>query len=341
MPRKTLLILIVCSGIHVASACGNEYALKAIDLPVKGGRLDIHRLINNPDDFDLPYWTHREGGNMPSVRYKLADSIATLLRLKTGNGYLTWPEMQTAFQKGIDHRLLSDYAWYELKVGDKANAVKLLEKLYARFPSEYNIVANLGTAYEVTGENEKALGLLRKAVAINPQSHHGSEWIHIRILEQKVTATPDYTQIIGLPAGQNYREWLSGKNYHLAMPADTLMIQIAYQLHERISFVPFPDPIVGQLILDFGDLVAMTYSKEEAAPFYERALLYDPKLFNTIAARRATHTFPLLAGAIVAKRKNGFDWLYIGAAVILVIGAVVYFSRRRKDQPITVSSDKA
>jgi tetratricopeptide (TPR) repeat protein len=191
---------------------------------------------------------------------------------------VTWNELQNAQDKGVDYKLLSDFAWYELRIGNQQNAVKLLEALYEKHPNEYNILANLGTSYEVIGKNEKALELLKKAVAINPASHRGSEWIHIKILEQKVSATPDYTQIINLGI-KDYKQWITEKSYTGSLPADSLMIQLAFQLHERISFIPNPDPIVGQLVLDFSDLVAINRKKKtESIPFYNYAVQYAPSL---------------------------------------------------------------
>src|SRR5688572_26731183 len=81
-----------------------------------------------------------------------------------------------------------------------------------------------------------------------------------------------------LGADKDSTEWISGGSYNREMTPDCLMRQLAYQLHERISFVPDPDPIVGQLVFDFADLVALAYSISKAKPFYMYAITYDPAL---------------------------------------------------------------
>lgn len=208
---------------------------------------------------------------------------------------VSWSYLQRCLEKNVDYKLLSDYAWNCLRVysvselsgaaGKRETAIKLLQALYEKYPAEYNIVANLGTAYELTGENEKALTLLKRAVEINPASHHGSEWIHIKILEEKVKSTPGYNKIINLTVPNDYREWLTGQFYDKSMKADSLMIQLAYQLHERIGFVAPTDPIVGQLVLDFADLVAITHPPYKALEFYRFATTYDPTLAMQVSTR--------------------------------------------------------
>ncbi len=161
----------------------------------------------------------------------------------------------------------------------------MLEKLYAEHPEEYNIVVNLGTAYEVAGNNAKALELLQKAVALNPDSHFGSEWIHVNILVQKTAAKPDYAKIIGLGI-DNFPAWLTNRAYTFPRAADSLKLQISYQLHERIGLIPPPDDIIGRLVIDFADIVAKTSSYNEAIPFYEYGANYSTSLQLLVTARK-------------------------------------------------------
>ena len=48
-----------------------------------------------------------------------------------------------------------------------------------KYPNEYVVIANLGTTYELMGNNEKALEYIKKGMKLNPRSHNGSEWIHV------------------------------------------------------------------------------------------------------------------------------------------------------------------
>jgi tetratricopeptide (TPR) repeat protein len=338
-------IFLVCSILIIrplsSISCGNEYYQQRSDIPIVKGKLQLRHLLFHDGEV-LPYWYQRFGDNVFDRRGELAKKIKPGI---TGANYLielSWADLESALNRNVDYKLLSDFAWHELRVGNKDNAVKLLEALYEKHPNEYNIVANLGTAYEVTGKNEMALALLKKAVAINPASHHGSEWIHVKILEQKVNAKPDYKHILDLKSGNNFTQWLSGSTYDKSITPDSLMIQLAYQLHERISFISDPDPVVGQLLFDFADLVAISRSISEAKPFYRYAVTYDSSLISKekerilIGEGEATEAVETTSTDVVmssAKKPVAAtsQWIYI-AVVTVVVGAVALYlvSRKKK-----------
>lgn len=251
-----ILILLLPGRSH---ACINEYYRTDLPLATKG-RLDLYGLLNRKGDLH-PYWKHGFGEYMPS-----ADSREDSQSPKPA------------------YKVASDLAAHQLRTHQIADAVKLLEQLYAQHPNEYNIVANLGTAYELTGENAKALALLRKAAAMNPGAHQGSEWIHVKILEQKTSSLP-YKSIINLGV-QDFSQWIIDKQYVFPRPADILAIQIAYQLHERIAFIAAPDSIIGQLVLDFADIIAKGDARDSSIAFYDYAARYAPTLQATVRARK-------------------------------------------------------
>jgi tetratricopeptide (TPR) repeat protein len=274
-PIPFLFILSISSLLSFA--CGNEYTRS--EMPFYNKKLQLNVLLHRADEM-APYWYH--GQNMDG--FKRYSELGKAIRKADWDFRhemdMTPAVIQRLFDKEVDYKILSDYGWNTLKFGKCDNAVKLLEALYEKYPNEYNIVANLGTAYEVASDNVKALALLKKAVEINPQSHYGSEWIHLKILEQKVSSTPDYKKILDLNVPNNFNEWLgSGTNfYHKEISPDSLMVQIAYQLHERISFIRPTDPIIGKLVFDFAELVALVHPPYKAIEFYDYAARYDPSL---------------------------------------------------------------
>lgn len=292
--RRFLAILLLSPALSFA--CLNEYFRN--ELPLTDNKINLSALLDHPDRVAYPYWHH--GYEFDISLYPLRDSLA-----KVGLDKL-------------DYKSLSDYAVIQLKIGDRKKALELMEQLYAKYPNEYNIIANLGTAYEVTGNNEKALELLKKAVAINPISHHGSEWIHIAILEQKL-GNKQYDQIINLGI-KDFSQWLNDKNYVFTRPADSLKIQLAYQLHERIAFIPLPDSIIGQLVLDFADIVAKTESKDTAIAFYDFAAKYSPALQPAIAARK---TFLQEEKKTV---QNTFRWASVVWAIPLISFVLIFLA---------------
>ncbi|HEX2630380.1 MAG TPA: BTAD domain-containing putative transcriptional regulator, partial [Chitinophagaceae bacterium] len=214
--KQFLIALIAYVSPAVALACGNEYYHHQL-LPVdKTGKLSLDAILRHTNGGKIgyyPYWQNGKYSKNDIIKQLnwLSQKIDARAALLTVGPSLRWVDLEKALQRNVSYELLSDYAWNELRVGNKENAVKLLERLYAKHPNEYNIVANLGTAYEVTGKDAKALEYLKKAVAINAASHYNSEWIHIKILEQKLSTKPDYKTIIGLKAGEDYTAWLVTK----------------------------------------------------------------------------------------------------------------------------------
>lgn len=292
---KRLFFIGLILSPAMSFACLNEYYIT--ELPLTDNKINLSALLDNPDRVAYPYWHH--GFSDVSLEVH-RDSLKKI-----------------GIDK-LDYKGLSDYAVLELKIGDKKKALELMEQLYAKHPTEYNIIANLGTAYELTGNNEKALELLKKAVAINPRAHHGSEWIHVGILEQKL-GSKQYDQIINLGI-KDFSQWLNDKSYAFTRPADSLKIQIAYQLHERIGFIARPDSIVGQLVLDFADIVAKTESKDTAVAFYDYAAKYSPSLQQTITARKA------FLQEEKKEVKNTFRWASVVWAIPLLSFFMILFA---------------
>ena len=326
--RAFLFCLCCVPTVQFTYACGNEY-YQSIQLPLKHDSLLLSHLLIAPGKFDRPYWWNGFAENIAATR----DSLYSAMANKAG----VYPESigskyATIVQKLLiagEFKLLSDYAWYELRVGDKKRSLLLLEELYKKYPNEYNIVANLGTAYEVTGNNSKALELLKRAVEINPRSHYNSEWIHIKILEQKIAAQPDYKKIINLDIN-DFASWLRDNKYQFPQHPDSLKKQLAYQLHERISFIGPPDPVVAQLVLDFADIVAKHDGHAAAIPFYEYAPVYGKDDMKAITTSRKEISAQTKREIETTFRRASIIWAIPLLAFVLIF--IAWLRSRRNDR---------
>lgn len=140
-------------------------------------------------------------------------------------------------------------AYFYMK--DFSRALKLSEKLYTKFPNTYNVVINHAVALELNERYEEALKILKKAIKINPDSHHGSEWMHVKILEFLVSGSNDYSRsILGFDFG----------NDTIPKPVAKVginMVGLEFQLNERIYFVKKPNKLFGSLLFDLGNLVIL------------------------------------------------------------------------------------
>jgi tetratricopeptide (TPR) repeat protein len=163
------------------------------------------------------------------------------------------------------YKLLSDYAVYLLKGGKTEEALQIFISLAYHFPDQYELAANLGTAYELSGNPDSALVYIQKGMKLNPNAHEGSEWVHVKILETKIKqkTQPDYlvsNTVLNLSADQE--------------KDPKICDQILIQLHERFPFCPGPDSIMASLLVDLGDCYANTVSIEIAKGVYELAQKY-------------------------------------------------------------------
>jgi tetratricopeptide (TPR) repeat protein len=173
------------------------------------------------------------------------------------------------------HHRLEDYSDYGVALvylGRYREAQAVFEAIEAQRPGLYATAANLGTTYELLGQNERALHWITRAVQLNPKSHEGSEWIHVNILKAKLRGPAGITsqQLLGTDFGRGLAPTTT-----LAEP-ELLQLRAAlyYQLTERLSFVPAPDPVVARLLFDLGNIYALTVSLEEADPVFEQARAY-------------------------------------------------------------------
>jgi len=152
-----------------------------------------------------------------------------------------------------------------IKLNRLDEAEKILSGLLKKYPSDYSVVVNLGTLYELQGKNVKALEYIKKAVTLNPGSHGGSEWFHIKVLEFKLKNTrPENIK------GEDILKLHSIKRNPYDVAAE-----IEYQLQERIPFTPAPDLMMAKILQEYGNFLADSISLSGAYIMYEIAMDYD------------------------------------------------------------------
>ncbi|RYD39668.1 MAG: hypothetical protein EOP85_15560 [Verrucomicrobiaceae bacterium] len=143
----------------------------------------------------------------------------------------------------------------ELLSGNYDRAIGLLQQIEADHPGRYSTAANLGTAYELQDDLESALKWIQEGVRRNPDSHHGSEWLHVEILKARIELrnNPSYLhdrRLIPLPETFTDSTPISvGGHTHTAQAIGEA---IFYQLQERLVFVKDPDPVIADLMFTFG-----------------------------------------------------------------------------------------
>ena len=225
-----------------------------------------------------------------------------------------------------DFRRRSDYAAVLIHRGDSRKAVEILESIERSNPGEYRVAANLGTAFELSGELDKAKQWIREGMRRNPRSHHGTEWLHLRILDarQALARNPHWLKsnsVTGLDFGLEAKPRVPTRWPENSGSAEDVIRALIYQLHERMAFVPAPDPLVGSLISDLGSMLMIYRTVDVAIPVFDLALTYRPLGADRVTERKS------LSEEIVRSRTDprselrlvlmGIATLTIGAAAVL------------------------
>jgi tetratricopeptide (TPR) repeat protein len=73
-----------------------------------------------------------------------------------------------------------------IRLGQPEMAVKLLGPVISKFPNNYGIHANLGTAYHLLGRYTEAEKEIARDLEINPDGHFGLEKYHLALLQYLV-----------------------------------------------------------------------------------------------------------------------------------------------------------
>ncbi|MDV7699211.1 tetratricopeptide repeat protein [Chryseobacterium soli] len=180
--------------------------------------------------------------------------------------------LEKQYQETKDIDYLSDKGYVLITLGRYQEAIDLYKKIEAVQPNRYSTASNMGTAYELIGNDAEALHWIEKSIAINSKSHEHSEWIHVNILKAKLKGKNAYTSkfLVGTDFGNGKLPVSSLSKKELY----ALREQLYYQLNERISFVTPKDVVVAQLLFDLGNISYLYSDKDDAMEDYKMAQEY-------------------------------------------------------------------
>lgn len=181
-------------------------------------------------------------------------------------------ELQNLYKKTKDLDYLSDVG-YVLTIQKKyKEALEIYFKIEKIQPNRYSTASNIGTIYELTGENKKALEWIKKAIKINSKSHKESEWLHVNILEAKINSEKNLTSDFLI--NTNFGNDTIPKSKFTKKERLKLMDALYYQLNERVTFINPKDEIIGELLFALGNLAVLNNNNYEAIEIYKKAIEY-------------------------------------------------------------------
>lgn len=180
--------------------------------------------------------------------------------------------LDSLYRKTNNIEYLSDIGVVYIYLKQYDKAIKLYFDIEKLSPNRYSTASNIGTAYELKGQNEEALHWIQKALKIDPNSHQGSEWIHLNILKAKIGGEGFYNSksLLNVDFGNN-TEPKAGLD---SIEQENLWDALYYQLNERTTFVKPKDKIVAQLMFDFGNILFLQKRYFDANVAYIEAESY-------------------------------------------------------------------
>lgn len=177
----------------------------------------------------------------------------------------------------VDKNTTVYHAVKSIVEGHTHQAIEILLQKEKERPNLYETASNLGTAYELDGNYNEALKYIGKALAINPQSHHGTEWLHFFILKSKIELQENselFSNSRLLPLPKTFKESSSIEIDGVKRTIKDLRKALIYQLKERVIFVKPKDKIVAELLYTLGKIEAQIRVLDEAKQLFELSTLY-------------------------------------------------------------------
>lgn len=207
--------------------------------------------------------------------------------------------------------------------GKYQEAIAHFTQLEADSPGRYSTAVNLGTIYELAGDSELALQWISEGMRRNPDSHYGTEWLHVAILETKLKLKQDpyYLQhhhIIELPEGRDVPIAIGQNQY----PGREVRSALNYQLSERMLLVKPPDAIVSDLLYSYGILQARQKDLESAIPLLELSREYGSAMPQVL--QRTLNDYRSLVRHRILRER-----IYIFLGIAAIVGALAYSYKKK------------
>ena len=189
-------------------------------------------------------------------------------------------ELENLYKKTKDLDYLSDVGYVMIIQKKYKEALEIYLKIEKIEPNRYSTASNIGTIYELLGENIEALKWIKKSIKINSKSHKESEWLHVKILEVKINKQENITSTSFL--NTDFGTEIKPKSNFSKSEILKMIKAIYYQLNERVTFIKPKDYIIAKLLFELGNLLILNNNYEEAIENYKKAIEYgsSEKLVN-------------------------------------------------------------
>jgi len=181
-------------------------------------------------------------------------------------------DLRKLYKETNDIDYLSDVGVVLILQKKYNEAIKLYNQIEKTHPNRYSTASNLGTIYELTGDNVNALKWIEKSIKLNFNSHKASEWIHVNILKAKVNGLIFSSQNI---INTDFSFESFPKTDLTENNLSSLRFQIYFQLNERMSFIKEKDKSIAVLLFDLANIDYLLAEKSsQYKELYKMAIDY-------------------------------------------------------------------
>ena len=244
-------------------------------------------------------------------------------------------DLDSLYKATNDIDYLSDKGYVLIIEGKYGDALEIYLKIEQLKPNRYSTASNVGTIYELLGENRKALFWINKAIQLNPKSHNGSEWLHAKILQAKIGGAKyiDSNFLINT----TFEEHDEPKTNLSISQRENLIKSLYFQLNERVSFIKTEDPIIGILLFELGNLAFLEKKYNDAKQIYGMARDYG---FNSKLLKVRVHSLDWKLTESLHKRINNLSTINeyhkslfvitLITALIIIIKLLIVIKRIKK-----------
>jgi tetratricopeptide (TPR) repeat protein len=215
-------------------------------------------------------------------------------------------------------------------LGRARESLAIFEQIEKETPGRYETATNMGTCYELVGDNRQALTWIKEGIRRNPNSHEATEWLHVKILEAKLALARDpgwlkTHSVLGYDFGREPRPQIP-RGLESKSEQARVRKALEYQLSERVPLVPPPDAIVGDLLFDLGNLRAIDTSVQRGQVWLDYSLQYQPPQIH-LARRRIAYLHELAPVQDLRPNRSSakteeYDWQSVLAvcSILMLLG---------------------
>lgn len=243
-------------------------------------------------------------------------------------------ELDSLYKTTNKIEYLSDKGYVLIAEGKFKEALNLYLQIEKSHPNRYSTASNIGTIYELLGENEKALYWIKKSISINPSSHDESEWIHVKILEAKLKGREYYNSKFLLDVD------FGTYSFPISTLSESKLYRLEhslyYQLNERISFIKDKDEIIANLLFELGNIAMLRKEFHDAEQLFKMSKEYGNT--NELVNIRLAYLDGFKASKVNLFKKNNpiiYKYNYVKTtllvlSILIFIVMLLYIIRLRR-----------